>query len=182
MSNPSPCSSGRVGNLIAHRTEPPAFYLCVSIADQKLDLIENGEVAKSYPVSTAKNGPGEIRGSECTPRGWHVIRAKIGKDAPRNAVFVGRRWTGEIYGDELAGKYPGRDWILTGILWLGGLQPGFNRYGEVDSAWRYIYIHGSPDYGVSGQPQSHGCIRVKTPDLLDLFDRVEAGTRVLIVG
>ena len=99
-----------------------------------------------------------------------------------NAVFVGRRWTGEIYGDELESKYPERDWILTRILWLGGLEPGFNRYGEVDTAWRYIYIHGSPDHGVSVQPQSHGCIRMKTPDLLDLFDRVEAGTPVLIVG
>ncbi len=171
-----------MGDSIAHQKEEPDCYLRVSIPDQKLELVENGEVMKSYPVSTAKNGPGEIEGSGCTPRGWHVIRAKVGKEAPANAVFVGRRWTGEIYGEELEAKHPGRDWILTRILWLGGLEPGFNRYGEVDTAWRYIYIHGSPDHGVFGQPQSHGCIRMRTQDMLELFDRVEAGMRVLIAG
>lgn len=162
--------------------KPPDFYLRVSIPEQRLDLIENGEAVKSYPVSTAKNGPGELQGSGCTPRGWHRIRAKIGRDAPSGAVFVGRRWTGEIYDAGLQAQHPGRDWILTRILWLGGLEPGFNRYGEVDTTWRYIYIHGSPDHGVTGQPQSHGCVRMKSPDLLDLFGRVGAGTRVLIVG
>jgi len=161
---------------------PPGFYLRVSIPEQRLDIVENGNVLKSYPVSTAKNGPGELQGSGCTPRGWHSIRAKIGRDAPSGAVFAGRRWTGEIYGDELQAQHPDRDWILTRILWLGGLERGFNRYGGVDTAWRYIYIHGSPDHGVTGEPQSHGCVRMKSPDLLDLFGRVEAGTRVLIVG
>ncbi len=160
----------------------PDFYLQVSIPEQRLDLIQNSEVVKSYPVSTAKNGPGERTGSGCTPRGWHSIRAKIGKDAPCDAVFVGRRWTGDIYDADLQAKHPERDWILTRILWLGGLEPGFNRHGEVDTTWRYIYIHGSPDHGVSGQPQSHGCVRMKSRDLLDLFDRVAAGTRVLIAG
>ena len=160
---------------------PPHFYLRVSIAGQRLEVIQNGEVVKSYPVSTAKNGPGELKDSGCTPRGWHSIRAKIGRDAPCNAVFMGRRWTGEVYDAELQSKYPKRDWILTRILWLGGLEPGRNRYGEVDTTWRYIYIHGSPDHGVDGSPQSHGCVRMRSPDLLDLFGRVAAGTRVLIV-
>jgi lipoprotein-anchoring transpeptidase ErfK/SrfK len=159
----------------------PGFYLRVSIAEQRLDLVENGGAVRGYPVSTAKNGPGERQGSGCTPRGWHSIRAKIGQDAPCGAVFVGRRWTGEVYDADLQAKNPQRDWILTRILWLGGLQPGCNRYGDVDTAWRFIYIHGSPDHGVSGEPQSHGCIRMKSPDLLDLFGRVGAGTRVLIV-
>lgn len=143
--------------------------------------MKNGKIVKTYLVSTAKNGPGERRGSGCTPRGWHVIRARIGKDEPENSVFIGRRPTGEIYNAELAAQYPERDWILTRILWLGGLEPGFNRYHEVDTAWRYIYIHGSPDHGVSGDPQSHGCIRMKSPDLLELFDNVKTGMRVLIV-
>jgi len=160
----------------------PNVYLQVSIAEQSLVLIERGEGIKTYPVSTAKNGPGERKGSACTPRGWHVIRAKIGAGKPCDAVFVGRRWTGEVYDADLQQKHPERDWILTRILWLGGLQPGFNRYGEVDTAWRYIYIHGSPDAGVSGSPQSHGCIRMKSQDVLDLFGRVAAGTRVLIVA
>lgn len=152
----------------------------VSIPGQTLQIIENDEVVKTYPVSTAKNGPGERKGSGCTPRGWHAIRAKIGGDAPENAVFVGRRWTGEIYGPQLQAEFPERDWILTRILWLGGLEPGFNRYGEVDTAWRYIYIHGSPDHGVTGEPLSHGCVRMRNAELLDLFGRIEAGMRVFI--
>ncbi|MBS1214665.1 MAG: hypothetical protein H6R26_3282, partial [Proteobacteria bacterium] len=148
--------------------ETPSFYLRVSVARQRLEILDEGKVVGSYPVSTAKNGVGERRGSECTPRGWHVIRAKIGRDAPEGTVFVGRRPTGEIYSEVLAGQQPERDWILTRILWLGGLEPGFNRYGEVDTAWRYVYIHGSPDSGVTGTPHSHGCIRMKSADVLDL--------------
>ena len=161
--------------------DAPTHLLHVSIPDQRLSMIENGKIVKTYLVSTAKNGPGERRGSGCTPRGWHVIRARIGKDEPENSVFIGRRPTGEIYNAELAAQYPERDWILTRILWLGGLEPGFNRFHEVDTAWRYIYIHGSPDHGVSGDPQSHGCIRMKSPDLLELFDNIKTGMRVLIV-
>lgn len=154
--------------------------LRIVIPEQRLYLLEADRAVKDYPVSTAKNGPGERRGSECTPRGEHAIRAKIGAGAPCDAVFVGRRWTGEIYGEDLAARHPGRDWILTRILWLGGLTPGFNRYGEVDTAWRYIYIHGAPDAGVTGVPASHGCIRMRSPDMLDLFERVAAGARVSI--
>ncbi|MGJ0516829.1 MAG: L,D-transpeptidase family protein [Methylomicrobium sp.] len=155
-------------------------YLDISIANQCLSLIENGLIAKSYPVSTAKNGPGEGKGSECTPRGWHRIRAKIGEGQPIYAVFKGRRPTGETYSPELCRLYPERDWILTRILWLGGLEPGKNRYREVDSAWRYIYIHGCPDELMRGKPESHGCIRMRNADVLELFERVEAGIKVLI--
>ncbi|HYE38059.1 L,D-transpeptidase [Methylocaldum sp.] len=166
------------------RTDRPAsespFYLRISIPRQELDLIENGEVVRTWPVSTAKNGPGERMGSGCTPRGWHRIRAKIGTGLPLNTVFVGRRPTGEIYDADLASRFPERDWILTRILWLGGLEPGFNRYGQVDTTWRYIYIHGSPEAGVTGAPASHGCIRMHSGDIAELFERVDVGTRVLI--
>jgi lipoprotein-anchoring transpeptidase ErfK/SrfK len=158
----------------------PDFYLHISIAEQRLFIIQQGTIIHSYPVSTATKGAGEQQGSGCTPRGWHCIRAKIGKDTPRDAVFIGRRWTGEIYSPMLQEKQPERDWILTRILWLGGLEPGFNRYGNVDTTWRYIYIHGSPDHGVSGQPASHGCIRMTSEDILDLFDKVQVRTRVFI--
>jgi len=161
------------------RPEPP-FYLRVSIPRQELDRVEAGLVVRTWPVSTAKNGPGERMGSGCTPRGWHRIRAKIGTGLPLNTVFVARRPTGEIYDAELAARFPDRDWILTRILWLGGLEPGFNRFGPVDTAWRYIYIHGSPDEGVTGEPASHGCIRMKSSDVADLFEQVKAGTPVLI--
>jgi len=155
-------------------------YLDISICTQKLAIIVNGQITKTYPVSTAKNGVGEQRGSECTPTGWHVIRAKIGADQPLYAVFVGRRATGEIYSADLARQYPERDWILTRILWLGGLEPGKNRYGQVDTAWRYIYIHGCPDELLNGSPGSHGCIRMNNQDVLDLFGRVMPGLKVYI--
>ena len=135
-------------------------YLDICIATQQLAMIENGEVSRIFPVSTAKNGPGQQKGSYCTPLGWHRIRAKIGGGAPINAVFTGRRATGEIYTSQLADGQPQRDWILSRILWLGGLEPGKNRYGNVDSAWRYIYIHGCPDELMQGIPASHGCIRM----------------------
>ncbi|MFO1419291.1 MAG: L,D-transpeptidase [Methylotetracoccus sp.] len=154
--------------------------LRVSLKQQQLDGFVGERCLCSYPVSTARNGPGERQGSGCTPRGWHRIRAKIGAHAPAGTVFVGRRPTGEIYDAELAARWPERDWILTRILWLGGMQPGFNRYRDVDTTWRYIYIHGSPDHGVLNGPQSHGCVRMRSADLIDLFDRVAIGTRVLI--
>jgi lipoprotein-anchoring transpeptidase ErfK/SrfK len=161
---------------------PESTYLHVDVARQSLEWIEKGSVTHAWPVSTAKNGVGELRGSEQTPRGWHRIRAKIGEGQPLNAVFRGRRPTGEVYGDALEVRYPGRDWILTRILWLGGMEPGFNRYGAVDTTWRYIYVHGSPDHGVTGEPLSHGCVRMKSADMLALFNRVPVGMRVLVAG
>ncbi len=154
----------------------------ISIADQRLTLFDDaGAVAASYPVSTARNGPGERRGSHCTPRGRHIVRAKIGAGAPLNTVFVGRRPTGEIWSPALAAAHPGRDWILTRILWLSGCEPGFNRLGEVDTMRRYIYIHGSPDPVPMGSPGSIGCVRMRNADIVALFDRVPAGTPVEIV-
>ena len=156
------------------------FYLDISIADQRLLVIDGQQVVAAYPVSTAKNGPGELKGSECTPTGWHQIRAKIGGEAPINSVFIGRRPTGEIYSPELAAQYPNRDWILSRILWLGGLEAGKNRYGKVDSTWRYIYIHGCPDQKMRGEPASHGCIRMLNADVIALFNQVTAACKVLI--
>lgn len=133
-----------------------------------------------YGVSTASNGAGELSGSYCTPRGRHVVRARIGDGQPLNAVFVRRRPTGEIYTPELAQQYPGRDWILTRILWLSGCEVGTNRLGEVDTMRRYIYIHGTPDEVELGVPGSRGCVRMRNKELLELFDKVEAGTAVEI--
>jgi lipoprotein-anchoring transpeptidase ErfK/SrfK len=158
----------------------PASYLRISIPRQRLVMVEGDAIQRSYAVSTARNGAGERLGSGCTPRGWHRVRARIGTGQPAGTAFVGRRPTGEIYDATLAARHPGRDWILTRILWLSGLQPGFNRFGEVDSARRYIYIHGSPDHCVTGRPASHGCIRMKSEDVLDLFERVTAQTLIFI--
>jgi len=158
----------------------PTRYLDVCIAKQEMVLLDNGAILKRYGVSTAKNGPGQLKGSECTPTGWHSIRAKIGARTPINSVFVGRRFTGEIYMPKLAIDHPQRDWILSRILWLGGLEPGHNRYGDVDSTWRYIYIHGCPDELMLGVPASHGCIRMHNADVIELFDSIEVGCKVFI--
>ncbi len=153
----------------------------ISLDEQILYLYQGSALLKHYPCSTAKNGPGEQMGSECTPRGKHKIRARIGQNQPVFSVFTARRPTGEIYSDALSAKFPQRDWILSRILWLSGLEPGKNRYGKVDSSWRYIYIHGSPDHLIRGNPESHGCIRMRNQDIIELFDRVTTGTPVNII-
>ena len=154
----------------------------IIIPEQSLVLFEGGQCTRRYAVSTARNGVGERKGSFCTPRGAHIVRAKIGAGAAENTVFVGRRPTGEIYSPELALRFPGRDWILTRILWLSGCEPGFNRLGDVDTMRRYVYIHGSPDFVPMGVPGSIGCIRMRNADIVELFDRIEPGTRVVVVG
>lgn len=152
--------------------------LIVSLTRQRLELWEHGRLLRDYPVSTSRYGPGERRDSQCTPRGLHRIRARIGANLPPGAVLAGRRPTGEIYDAALARQYPGRDWILTRILWLCGCEAGRNRGGDVDSMRRYIYIHGTPDTEVIGVPFSHGCIRMRNADVADLFNRVNVGTLV----
>ena len=163
-----------MGNRVGNRA------IRIDLADQRLDLCQDDEVVKSYPVSTAKNGAGEREGSECTPRGAHVIEAKIGAGAAPGAVFVGRSETGETCTPELFAASPERDWILTRILWLGGLEPGRNQGGEVDTRGRYIYIHGCPDELPLGTPGSHGCVRMRNADVIELFEQADVGTRVEI--
>jgi lipoprotein-anchoring transpeptidase ErfK/SrfK len=155
----------------------------ISLPEQSLALLsDQGKELKRYSVSTSRNGPGEVHGSLCTPRGRHVVRAKIGAGAAVNAVFVGRRPTGEIWTPEIGERFPGRDWILTRILWLSGCEVGRNRLGEVDTMRRYIYIHGSPDSVEMGKPGSIGCIRMTNRDVVELFERVPAGTAVQILA
>ena len=161
-------------------SEQPASSITISIATQtlRLDLVDQ---QLSYSISTAANGAGERENSGCTPRGWHMISEKFGDGLPINSVFVARQATGEIYTDELAAAYPARDWILTRILWLTGLEAGVNQGEGCDSHARYIYIHGTPDSEPMGEPRSHGCIRMRNTDLLALFEQVDVGTIVQII-
>lgn len=155
--------------------------LDVSLSEQRLRLLnDHGGELKSYSVSTARNGAGERSGSECTPRGGHYVRAKIGAGCPVDTVFKGRRPTGEIYSEALRRQYPERDWILTRILWLCGTEPGFNRLGDVDTMRRFIYIHGAPDDDPMGIPGSHGCVKMRNADVVELFERVPLGTPLTI--
>lgn len=153
----------------------------IDIGRQILQLFDDDKLLREYPVSTGALGVGEQYGSFQTPRGQHLIRARIGDGMPENTVFVRRRPTGECWSPELHEQHPGRDWILTRILWLSGCEPGFNRCGNVDTMRRYIYIHGSPDITEMGSPASHGCIRMRNADMIELFDCVPVYTPVEIV-
>lgn len=178
------------------------LHIRISLPQQTLELYDaRGNRVAEYPVSTAKNGAGEQNGSFCTPRGKHIIRAKIGgrpaqtvtaraaakvgadetAGCPENTVFVRRRPTGEIWTPALAAQFPNRDWILTRILWLSGTEPGKNRLGSVDTMRRYIYLHGSPESVTLGVPGSIGCVRMRNRDIIDLYDRVPVYTPVEIV-
>jgi lipoprotein-anchoring transpeptidase ErfK/SrfK len=162
-----------------------AVSIHIDIARQELRLYGHGDgegraLLAGYPISTALHGPGETQGSGCTPRGLHRVRAKVGAGCAPGTVFVGRRPTGEVYSPELAAAHPGRDWILTRILWLTGCEPGINRGGAVDTLRRYIYIHGCPDDCAMGVPLSHGCVRMRNGDVVDLFERVEVGAGVRV--
>jgi hypothetical protein len=152
----------------------------IRLSTQMLSFSKEG-MLREYPISSALNGAGQQSGSGCTPLGQHYIRAKIGQNLPVNTVFVARRPTGEIYSEQLAQQFPERDWILTRILWLSGRELGYNRLGKVDSMRRYIYIHGTPDSEPMGVPMSHGCIRMRNVDLVELFDMTPIGTQVLIL-
>ncbi len=156
--------------------------ILIGIGSQTLKLLDgDGRMLKEYAISSAAKGAGEQRGSFMTPRGRHVVRAKIGGGLPLNTVFVRRRPTGEIHAPEFSEKFPDRDWILTRILWLSGLEKGLNRLGEVDTMRRYIYIHGCPDGTEMGKPGSHGCIRMRNEEVVDLYDLVPVGTEVDIL-
>lgn len=158
------------------------MHIRISLPRQTLELHdERGTLLCRYSVSTARNGAGEQNGSFCTPRGRHVVRAKVGAGATANTVFVRRRPTGEVWTPQLAEQFPGRDWILTRILWLSGREPGRNRLGDVDTMRRYIYLHGSPDTVTMGAPGSIGCVRMKNSDIVELFDLVPPRTPVDIV-
>tara|TARA_R110000850_G_scaffold265250_5_gene394743 strand:+ start:18199 stop:18675 length:477 start_codon:yes stop_codon:yes gene_type:complete len=150
----------------------------IDLSRQKMWLLDGDARVEEFTVSTGANGPGEINGSGCTPRGWHVIRAKVGAGLAEGAVLRGRRPTGEIWTPELHTAFPGRDWILTRILWLSGTEPGQNRLGCVDTFRRYVYLHGTPPITRMGAPGSKGCVRVGNQDIIRLFDAVDVGTRV----
>lgn len=161
---------------------PELVSVTISPTLQQMYLFYDHDVLRTYKISTAKNGLGEEKNSFKTPRGLHMIRAKIGANLPQGAIFKERRFEGEIYTPEMNEANPTRDWILTRILWLSGLELGFNRLGNVDTMQRYIYIHGSPDERPMGAPTSRGCIRMRNPDIIEFFDLVPYGTKVYIEG
>ncbi len=156
------------------------MHIKISIAEQKLHLYRDDARIESFVISTAEKGIGQNKGSFCTPLGQHIVRAKIGQGAPLYALFAGRRLTGKIWHPSMSATNSKEDWILTRILWLSGLEIGFNRLGNQDTMQRFIYIHGTNDLAGLGKPVSHGCIRMDNQDIIDLFDQINAGDHVLI--
>jgi hypothetical protein len=154
--------------------------IMISTNNQDMTCYENNEAIFHTQVSTGKNGVGEKVNSECTPRGWHKIHSIIGLEREVNSVFVARQWTGEIYSETLARDNPGKDWILTRILRLEGLEPGRNKGDDVDSFLRFIYIHGTPDSTSLGKPGSRGCIRMKNSDIINVASWATTDTLVYI--
>ena len=161
--------------------DTPATRIQISLCHQLLQLWSGDALEREFSVSTSRYGPGEAYDSLCTPRGRHVIRARIGSALPEGTVFAGRRPTGETFDERLAAAYPDRDWVLSRILWLSGCEPGRNRLGQVDTMRRFIYIHGAPDFEPMGVPRSHGCIRMRNCDVIELFDLVAVGCPVAIL-
>ena len=155
-------------------------HIDIDVGKQQLTLFDGEKVLSLYAISTAKNGTGQQNGSECTPLGLHTIGSKIGSDAEENSVFIGREETGEIFSETLRENHPDRDWILTRILWLNGKEEGINKGGEVDTFSRYIYIHGCPDNDSFSSPSSHGCVKMRNKDIIELYENIDAGARVFI--
>lgn len=158
-----------------------AAWVRINLAQQSLELLNGQRVVRTWPVSTARNGPGERADSGCTPRGEHRVRILIGRDCAPGTVFVGRRPTGELYSAALAAQHPKRDWILSRIIWLSGCERGVNRGPDCDTLRRFIYIHGCPDTEPMGTPLSHGCVRMRNADVIALFALIDTGTRVVII-
>jgi hypothetical protein len=154
---------------------PTRFLLIVSIAEQSVSLFEQNKFAKNFLCSTSRFGIGQAEGSNRTPLGLHRIAEKIGAGEPAGTVFKSRQIIGHTSQPEFADAK-----ITTRILWLDGLEPGFNQGGDVDSHARYIYIHGTADQKSIGQPASHGCIHLADADLIPLFDLLPGGTLVWI--
>lgn len=154
--------------------------IVISTPMQRMQCYEEDVLYRHFCVSTGKNGVGELSGSECTPRGWHAVHKIIGQDHPTNSVFVARQWTNEIYSAALAKQFPNRDWILTRIIQLEGLEEGRNKGGMVDTLSRYIYIHGTPDTTKLGIPGSHGCIRMNNQEIIELANWIKPGVKIYI--
>lgn len=158
-----------------------APWILVGVKSQTLKLYDGwGRQQREYVVSTARKGVGELSGSYQTPRGWHRVCERIGAGVEADTIIFRRKVTPWKYTPELHAQYPNKDWILTRILWLCGEEPGKNQGGEVDSYNRAIYIHGAGEHVPWGSPSSLGCVRMKNPDVIELFDATDNGIDVLI--
>ena len=171
----------RVNNYLDSKNAFANEVLYVSIKQQKLYHIQNDSIIKEYIISSSAYGIGSKAGSNKTPIGLHIIKEKYGDKTPVNGRMTGRVFYGDIatiYTDETKSK---TDDISSRIFWLEGMEKGKNKGKGIDSFSRYIYIHGTSEEGRLGKPASHGCIRMKNKEVIDLYKLIEVGTLVLIL-
>jgi lipoprotein-anchoring transpeptidase ErfK/SrfK len=155
--------------------------LYVGVERQKMYLFIDGKVEKIYDVSTSRNGAGTKSGSEQTPIGLHVVNGKYGEGLPKGSVLRGKKFTGQIADIQTEPITTGKDDITSRILTIKGLEEGVNKGGDLDSYNRKIYIHGTAEEGLIGQPASHGCVRMRNEDIIELFDIVNEGVNLIIL-
>ena len=162
--------------------EKPEFKvkILVDISEQRLYLKSGEQTLVSYPISTSKYGEGSKENSFKTPLGNHVIKEKIGENAPINTIFISRINTKNVATIENKPKNTENDYVTSRIMWLEGEENGVNKGPGIDSYERYIYIHGTHEEGLIGVKASHGCIRMFNVDVIDLYDRIYNGTKVII--
>ena len=161
-------------------TYAESAHIEVDISEQRLYLIENSLIKASYPISTSKYGEGSIENSFKTPLGKHSIKEMIGEEAEINTIFTSRINTKRSATIIDQFEDTDNDYVTSRIIWLDGEEDGFNKGGNVDSYRRYIYIHGTHEEGLIGTKASHGCIRMFNYDVIELFNLVNIGTKVLI--
>jgi hypothetical protein len=157
-------------------------FIYVGVKRQELYLFRGGRLLKVYKVSTSKNGAGSVEGSEMTPVGLHKVNGKYGEDVPENGILRHKRYTGEKAEVEHRPISINKDLITTRIITIDGLERGINKGGKLDSYNRRIYIHGTAEEGLIGEPASHGCVRLKNKDIMDLFDLLSEEMYVVILN
>lgn len=179
----APLTQDELKNRLAgYGLDQSSALIVVDVSMQKLSLYEGLKELHSYSISTSAYGTGSQAGSMKTPLGLHRVKRKIGARAATGTIFKGRVDTGRIARIHLEPEHTGDDFVTSRILWLDGMEPGENSGGDVDSYRRYIYIHGTHEEGLIGQPASHGCIRMRNADVIELFDLVPEKTPVWIRG
>ncbi|WP_258542707.1 L,D-transpeptidase [Parvicella tangerina] len=156
-------------------------FLYVGVERQEMYYVVDRKVERVYDVSTSKHGAGLLSGSNCTPVGMHCVNGKYGADVPWGGILVGRKFTGKVAEVETEPVSTGRDEITSRVITIKGLEDGVNKGGKFDSYQRRIYIHGTAEEGLIGKPASHGCIRMRNDDVIELFALVDEGLPIIIL-
>ncbi len=167
---------------VVYPSERLSEFLYVGIRRQRMYYFKNNQIVSSYPISTSSKGAGNLMGSYKTPTGLHQIAEKIGGNAPLGTLFINKKNTGKVVPVNKSEISIKKDEITSRVLSLKGLQQGINKGKKYDTFSRGIYIHGTSDEASIGRPSSHGCVRMKNDDIMELFDLLSVGTKVVLLN